>query len=51
MKKILVAFVAILLIAGVKANAVDMVIDAKNQSFSEAENKSCHQFAFGRLQS
>lgn len=39
MKKILVAIVAILLIAGVKANAVDMVIDAKSQSFSETENK------------
>jgi len=39
MKKLLVAVLAILLVAGIKVNATDMVIDAKNQSFSESENK------------
>ena len=39
MKKILVAIAAILLITGVTVNAADLVIDAKNQSFTESENK------------
>lgn len=39
MKKTLIALTAALLIAGIAVNASDLVIESKNQSFNEAENK------------
>ncbi|MBQ8168567.1 hypothetical protein IJZ97_04030 [bacterium] len=39
MKKILIVLTAALLITGITVNAADLVIDAKNQSFTESENK------------
>lgn len=39
MKKTLIALFTALLIAGIAVNASDLVIESKNQSFNEAENK------------
>ena len=39
MKKILTALVAILLLTGVAVQASDLIIESKNQTFNEADNK------------
>lgn len=39
MKKILTALVSILLLTGIATQASDLVIESKNQSFNEADNK------------
>ena len=39
MKKILIGLTAVLLTLGIAVNASDLVIDSKNQSYAESENK------------
>ncbi len=39
MKKILTALVALLLLTGIATQASDLIIESKNQSFNEADNK------------
>lgn len=39
MKKLLTAFISILVLTGLATQASDLVIESKNQTYNEAENK------------
>ena len=39
MKKFLTAFVSILMLTGIAVQASDLIIESKNQTFNEADNK------------
>ncbi len=39
MKKILLGFVSLMLLAGLGVQASDLIIESKNQSFNESDNK------------
>ena len=39
MKKILLGFVSLMLLAGIGVQASDLIIESKNQSFNESDNK------------